>query len=324
IYIMWDKIDRVTLIYVGSFLSSIFTTLVSLSFSSGVPKFFGRDWMLKANSLSQIINSLAKIMGPFLGGLVYGFGKIEYFILFNGVSFLISMAIEIFLEVDNTKEKVEENKYKMRDGVDYLKENRELRIFTLKFALINFAAITAIVIPVPYIVNQVLHLQNLNLGMIQGALPMGAIIGAISVNKGKMTLNKKSFINIFAIFLITCIILYCSSFEVAKNAKITGMILGTAMFIGGTAFGILDVTAVTYFQKKIPENIRGKIVGIITGVVKFTMPLAFVLSGKIIDLYSPFISIIVGGSIILIALIYFYTNLKVEESLEEIVVGDHN
>ncbi|MGL4569191.1 MAG: hypothetical protein ACRCU6_11795, partial [Fusobacteriaceae bacterium] len=64
IYFLWDRTDKVSLIYSGTFLSSIFSLLVSISFSTGVPRFFGKEWIIQANSLSQIINSLARIMGP--------------------------------------------------------------------------------------------------------------------------------------------------------------------------------------------------------------------------------------------------------------------
>lgn len=302
IYFLWDRVDKLILIYVGAFLSSTFATLVSLSFTTGVPKFFGKEWMVQANSLSQIINSLARIMGPFLGGLVYGLGNIKFFILFNGLSFLVSMIAELFLEIDPAKLEDSKEKNRIKDGINYLKKNKELKIFILKFTLINFAAIAAIVIPVPYIVNQVFGLGSKTLGMVQGSLPIGAIIGAIFVNRKKIALTEKAFIGNFSIFLIACLVSYSTSLNSTTNAM-APYVLALAMFISGIAFGILDVTATTYFQESIPENIRGKIVGIITGIVKCTMPLAFLISGKITDTYSPFLSIILGGTIIFLALI---------------------
>lgn len=304
IYFFWDSGDKVLLIYLGTFFSSLFTSMVSISFSSGVPKFFGKEWMIQANSLSQIINSLARIMGPFLGGLIYGLGNMKFFILFNGLSFFISLAFEMFLKVDSVADEDTEKKYRIRDGFEYLKKNRELKIFVIKFALINFAAIAAIIIPVPYVVNQIFKLGSKTLGMIQGTLPVGAIVGAVIVNRKKFVLSEKVFMEIFGVFFMTCIILYSTSLDSMKSSVIP-VVLSLAMFISGIAFGVLDVTAATYFQKNIPENIRGKVVGVITGMVKFAMPAAFILSGKIIDLYSPFMSIIIGGGIILGALIIF-------------------
>lgn len=304
IYFFWDSGDKVLLIYLGTFFSSLFTSMVSISFSSGVPKFFGKEWMIQANSLSQIIDSLARIMGPFLGGLIYGLGNMKFFILFNGLSFFISLAFEMFLKVDSVADEDTEKKYRIRDGFEYLKKNRELKIFVIKFALINFAAIAAIIIPVPYVVNQIFKLGSKTLGMIQGTLPVGAIVGAVIVNRKKFVLSEKVFMEIFGVFFMTCIMLYSTSLGSMKSSVIP-VVLSLAMFISGIAFGVLDVTAATYFQKNIPENIRGKVVGVITGMVKFAMPAAFILSGKIIDLYSPFMSIIIGGGIILGALIIF-------------------
>lgn len=302
IYFLWDSGDKVTLIYTGTLFSSLFSSLVSIAFSTGVPRFFGKDWIVQANSLSQIINSLARIMGPFLGGIIYGYGNIKLFILINGISFLISMIAELFLETDEQKEIEEIKSSKMNEGIKYIFKNLELKGFLIKFTLINFAVIMAIVIPVPYIVNRIFQLDSKTLGLIQGTLPIGAIIGAVIVNKMQFILNTKIFMGIFSMFLMTCMILSMPSFILIKVS--TGKILLIlSMFISGVAFGILDVTAITYFQKNIPEEIRGKVMGLITGIVKLTMPLAFLISGKLTDTYSPFASILLGGGIILVTIL---------------------
>lgn len=313
IYFLWDSSNKMVLIYTGTLFSSLLSNLVSISFSSGVPRFFGKDWIIQANSLSQIINSIARILGPFLGGVVYGYGDIKLFFLINGISFFISMIAELFLKTENV-ETESKLKYKLREGVVYLFENLELKEFTIKFALINFAAIVAIIIPVPYIVNRIFHLDSKTLGFIQGVLPVGAIIGAILVTKKQFFLNKKVFVIIFSLFFSTCLLLLTPSLISVEVA--TGKILlAFSMFLSGFAFGILDVTAATYFQKKIPEEIRGKVMGLITGIVKLTMPVAFIISGKITDSYSPFASIFLGGGIILITL--FNTLYKIFNNLEK-------
>ncbi|MGL4567129.1 MAG: hypothetical protein ACRCU6_01205 [Fusobacteriaceae bacterium] len=62
--------------------------------------------------------------------------------------------------------------------------------------------------------------------------------------------------------------------------------------------------------------------GLITGIVKFTMPLAFIISGKITDRYSPFMSSGLGGSIILAALFFLtiisYARKKEGDKISEI------
>ncbi|MGL5051104.1 MAG: MFS transporter [Fusobacteriaceae bacterium] len=302
IFFLWDKFDKMTLIYVGTFFSSLFSNLVSVSFSSGVPRFFGKDWIVQANSLSQIINSISRILGPFLGGVIYGYGNIKLFILVNGISFFISASIELFLKIDTDKESLTHKTIGIKEGIRYIFENLELKDFLIKFCLINFAAIVAIIIPVPYIVSKIFQLNSKALGLIQGTLPVGAILGAILVNKKRFSLNKKVFIGIFSLFFTTCFILflpYLTHIDISTGKSI----LILSMFISGLAFGILDVTALTYFQKNVPEKIRGKIMGLVTGIVKLIMPLAFFISGKLTDLYSPFASIFLGGGIIFITLI---------------------
>jgi len=97
IFILWDKIDHIYLIYFGTVLSSFLTFFVFLAYDAGKPQLFPKEWLIKANTISTIVSSLCRILGPLIGGIVYSFTDIKYFILINSISFFISMILECFL-----------------------------------------------------------------------------------------------------------------------------------------------------------------------------------------------------------------------------------
>lgn len=293
IFLLWDKVDRIYLIYIGTFFSSLFSNLVTITFSAGVPEFFGKKWMIQANSITQIANALAKITGPFIGGIIYGYGNLNMFILANGISFLISMILECFLKLDRIRDKDREDSQNLRDVFRFIMGHREMKDFIMKVSVLNFAVITAILVPIPYIVTKIMNQSSSFLGGVQAAIPLGAIIGAIMVNQTKITLNKNILWWVIITFFIACLMFMTPYFVFAASFWVKSAI-AAGMFIAGMTFGVLDVTANTFFQTEIPENMRGKTLGVIGGLVKSTMPVSYLVSGAITDKVSPFASIILG------------------------------
>ncbi|MFP4461664.1 MAG: MFS transporter, partial [Thermotogota bacterium] len=59
----------------------------------------------KANSIIQGINSFSFIVGPAMGGILYGLFGIEVVFLINGISFVLSALSEMFISYHQTTER---------------------------------------------------------------------------------------------------------------------------------------------------------------------------------------------------------------------------
>lgn len=306
IFLFWNNWDKVLLVYIGTLLGSIFSMLLSIAFEAGKPQMFEKNWLIDANSYSTMLTSICRIGGPILGGIIYSVIDIKYFILINSISFFISMSFELFLSLDNISEKNEKTKFK--DGLIYINENLELKKYILSFILFNFIFAMMVIIPIPYIVNNIFKMESKFLGIIQSLLPVGMILGAFLVKKYKINISVDLIKNIFLIFLLTGI-----SFLIPLYFKIEFWRIVTiysfGMFIIGIILGVTEVPIFTYFQKFIPENIRGQVIGTFISLVKVIVPLTLLLSGKIIDISSPRVSIYIG-IILSLGVIFFSKIVK--------------
>ena len=65
-----------------------FMTVFDVSMEASKPNIVSDDKLMKINSISTIIYSMSRILGPMVGGIVFAFVDIELFILFNGISCL--------------------------------------------------------------------------------------------------------------------------------------------------------------------------------------------------------------------------------------------
>jgi MFS transporter, DHA3 family, macrolide efflux protein len=85
------------LIYMTSTLLSICSTFFNVAFTSSLPTLVDDSRIQRINSLSQAAGSSANILSPIIGGVVYGLLSLSSFMLINGITFLLSALVEVFI-----------------------------------------------------------------------------------------------------------------------------------------------------------------------------------------------------------------------------------
>lgn len=300
IYFLWDIGDNIFLIYIGSALSGIFSNLVSISFEAGKPEIFTKEKLTRVNSITVMITSLSNILGPILGGVIYSFFDLKFFILINGLSFFISMVFECFLFF--TEDKSNLNNYKNENiYIKYIYNNKKVFEYLLYFLLVNFSVTMIFYVSVPYILNITFDISKSIFGMVQSFLPMGMILGAFITGKLNLKLNLSYIINVFLILiLVNFILLYPLSFNTSTEIA---YFYSIGLFILGIVGSSSDIIVFSYFQEILPENVRGKIIGLFISLIKFVVFITVLLSGKIIDIYSPNINLYLSLIVSIISLL---------------------
>ena len=241
--------------------------LVYIGFESGKSQIFEKDWLIKANSLTSIISSGSRIAGPFLGGLVYAFIDIRTFILFNGISFLFSMITEVFLTIKEVRTEAEKKeKISLTKGFRYVMLDKKLKQYVVLLVILNFSFPMAIVVPIPYIITNYFQYGSKVLGGIQSMFSIGLIIVAMIMGKFNLKLTLK---------------------------------LIKVLFIGFIGVNILFLIPISVSLEKMVTITIYSI-----GIIKTIMPIALLLSGKIIDMSTPGYSIILGVMPIVVSLLF--------------------
>lgn len=317
IFYMWNYADNITLIYTGTVLTSIFSLLVSIGFESGKAQMFEKDWLVKANSLSSIISSGSRIAGPFLGGFVYAFIDIRTFILFNGISFLFSTITEIFLSIEEIKTEAEKKeKMSLTKGFRYMMLDKKLKKYVVLLVILNFSFPMAVIVPIPYLITNYFQYGSKVLGGIQSMFSIGLIVVAMIIGKFNLKLTLK-LIKVLFIGFIGVNILFLIPISVSLEQMITTIIYAIGMFLTGGVIALVDIPLLTYFQQEIPDNIRGQVIGLFIGIIKTIMPIALLLSGKIIDMSTPGYSIILGVIPIAVSLVFLVLTPQKEVKVQE-------
>ena len=296
------------MIYISTFMTTVFTTFFGIAFEAAKPNLVADEKLMSINSLSKVIDSTALILAPVLGGLIFAFTDIKTFILINAVCFIFSAGIETMIDFNyNIKSTVEINDdggfvEDIKDGLTYIRKSSEIVKMINVLVILNFFISFSVTVPLPYIINNLLNLSSNQYGIIQGAFPVGMILGAVAVGKIIEKIDYMKLLIFSSITLSVAISLLGLPLVLADASSLAYMIYYISiMVIFGIAISFIDVPILWLMQKSIPDNLRGKVLSISMSIVKLIAPLGLVISGMIINSVPVYIMTFAGGGILMLS-----------------------
>ncbi len=296
------------MIYISTFMTTVFTTFFGIAFEAAKPNLVADEKLMSINSLSKVIDSTALILAPVLGGLIFAFTDIKTFILINAVCFIFSAGIETMIDFNyNIKSTAEINDdggfvEDIKDGLTYIRKSSEIVKMINVLVILNFFISFSVTVPLPYIINNLLNLSSNQYGIIQGAFPVGMILGAVVVGKIIEKIDYMKLLIFSSITLSVAIALLGLPLILADASSLAYMIYYISiMVIFGIAISFIDVPILWLMQKSIPDNLRGKVLSISMSIVKLIAPLGLVISGMIINSVPVYIMTFAGGGILMLS-----------------------
>lgn len=311
------------LIYTSTLLTNMFTTIFALAMNVSRPQLVSKKNLISLNAKGNIIESLATICGPVIGGLVFALFNIRYFFLINGLSFLISAMIELAMDFnfnpieDQKPAKKESFTQSLKEGIAHLRKSTTILKLIQGFAILNFVLAFAFNIANPIILTQYFELGANAYGFIQAFFPIGTIIGAmiLEILNKKLTYGQIIKYSAFG----EGIILIASAIPVlitttSSPTMITAIYALLNMLLG-LCISCVNIPIMYFVQTEVDASYRARVLSLGTTAANFTVPLGILLGGSIINLLPLYMLPLVGGAmslIFLIPLLSSVTNLSME------------
>ena len=190
----------------------------------------------------------------------------------------------------------------IKDGLTYIRKSSEIVKMINVLVILNFFISFSVTVPLPYIINNLLNLSSNQYGIIQGAFPVGMILGAVVVGKIIEKIDYMKLLIFSSITLSVAIALLGLPLVLADASSLAYMIYYISiMVIFGIAISFIDVPILWLMQKSIPDNLRGKVLSISMSIVKLIAPLGLVISGMIINSVPVYIMTFAGGGILMLS-----------------------
>ncbi len=304
---------KVLLVYLTSFILSTINIFYDTSLMSSLPNLVKDQGLVKINSFTATAGAVASVISPVIAGVVFGMVSIKLFLIVNAVSFFISALLELFIKFDLnikhvnpelTAEKSFRNiRSEMGEVISFVRQQKVISSFLKYVLIINLFLNACISVVYPYIINNVLKMKSTYFGMFEGCYFVGMIVCSIYIGgrKDKQKATKVLASELALIGLILVLIGLPSlglTFLNFKPLLVSYNII--LLFILGVTLVAINTPILVSLQRLTPENLRGRITGMLGTLTGGIAPIGILLTGLTIDSIHPFILMSVSGLVIFI------------------------
>jgi len=250
--------------------SIIITTLVS------------SEQYTRANGMRSLAESGSSVLAPILGGLLLGFLKTEWLVTVGIVTTLAATAALLLVRVPPPLS-TEEGKHasgsfwhEARYGFSFIFRRRGLCYLMLEFTAINLMAAITYYSILPAMILARSGGEEMALGLVQSALGIGGVIGAIAISAWGGPKRK-----IHSVLLGAAISFTFGDLFLAIGRSLPFWVI--AAIASSLTIPFIVSTNTAIWQSCVPADIQGKVFAARNLVTITVMPLGFLISGPLAD-----------------------------------------
>lgn len=278
-------------IYVTTCLLALASTFSGITFTSSISGLIDEERIQKAMSLNQMSISLASIVAPALGGVLYGMVSIPTFLaiyLFASIIALLldsTMDFRLFAKRSHergTDQKKDKLWISMKEGFIYLKA-KPIIITIMSIALFTNFFFGSFQVGLSFVLIEKLRIQSQHFGILEAAYAVGMLLLSFYLTVRK-EIQKPLITTKYGIIGIAFII---GGIAVPLLIPMTYW----AMFVYylvlmlaiGSLLTIVNTPTMVMLQKNIDDDFKGRIFSLLETMAQVLMPLGTVIYGFLYD-----------------------------------------
>ncbi|MCL2054237.1 MAG: MFS transporter [Oscillospiraceae bacterium] len=283
-------------VVIGVFLVvlSMISSMYQPAVQASVPVLVCEEKLASGNGIVTGVGALSGLLGPVLGGVLYGIVGLNALVTASCAAFFLSAVMEMFIRMPFAKPGRDKSMAltiidDMKLGLRYVVREKPtiLKLIILAAAL-NLFMSPLFIVGVPYILRITLNSSEGMYGIGMGILELSSIIGAILT--GAVT-KKLRLSDIYRLLLVASVLILPIALSVTPVILGFGYWQSFAMMIFFSALvtalaTMLSVFVITVVQKVTPNEILGKVMGIIMAVAGCAAPLGMALYGFAFEQFS--------------------------------------
>lgn len=313
-----QELMNIAYLFIAQVVLALMGTVFNASTGAMLPDIVDEKHLLKANSVMGGINGSSQIVGPILGGVLYGFGGIKMIFLINGVSFILSAISEIFIVYQPKNNKMTDKITPkifiedLKEGMKYIFQNKSLIALLIYFCGVNLLFSPAFAVILPYALKLTLKFSDYQYGIVQSTFMVGILIGNVLLGAvlSKRPIEKliKNGITGMIFFSLTLALTFFPQIVSMLGGKgMTLMVVICLQFILMGIFNALINTSFdTNFQRLVPTEIRSRVFSV-TGIVsQMGVPVGAVVFGFLLDMIPSYVAFFIAVGLGAVVTIGFY------------------
>lgn len=259
---------------------------------SAVPLLVPKEELTRANALVTQVAALSSLLGPVAGGALYGFWGMGPICFVSAGCFLASAVMECFLRIPFSPASRKGGPGTawgdLREAGQFLSRSKLLPLLGV-IAGINLFLSSLYLVGLPYFVKVVLGLSSQLYSLVEAAMGLGSILGAVLVGAlGSRLSFSRSWRYLLLAVLSPAVMVPAVAVSAVPLGSFLALLL--AALLGMTCAGVFSILAQTFFQTVTPAPLLGKVGSFITAVATCAMPLGQGLYGLLLEWLPPWFS----------------------------------
>lgn len=275
---------------------------------ASIPVLVSSDKILSAGAIVNQVGSLAGLLGPIIGGMLFGAFGIMPILTISIACFVASAIMEIFIHIpyekrNNSIGALAIIKSDFHDSANYMKKEKPILIKMIGLiAVFNLVLTSMLIVGMPVLIVEILHMSDELLGLTQGVLALGGLCGGIltAVLSKKLKLSNSHII----LFLCSlCIGVIAVPLLLGMGNMVCYVVITVACFVIMALATMFSVQIIAYAQTETPGDLVGKVIALMMSIAMCAQPIGQTIYGVIFDVFSSKIGIVLLCVAILSALI---------------------
>ncbi|EGQ2822383.1 MFS transporter [Staphylococcus pseudintermedius] len=285
----------IVLVFVDMIVSSIVSS--NLQLISG-------EYLEKLISYRQIVTSASGILSPVLGGLLVAILSIQNIALINSVTEFLCLLLLPLLTFKNAGVVQQQQTFfqNFKAGFKYIARFNNLKAITVTAAFVNFL-ITAIMIGVPFMILQQLHLTSKHLGLFESIFSGSVLACGLFFSIYTLKNHYKRYISTSTILAF---VLVASGLApmFQEQPWLSFGIIAFATIVAEFAVNLNNIPLQILLQKEVEERYKTRVFALLGSLSIGLRPAALVFFRFVIPLHTT-LAFVISVIILLWVLLYF-------------------
>lgn len=256
----------------------------------------GREHLPNASALNSAVSSLARIVGPGVGGVIIAASGVSALFLLNALSFLPLLAAIALIDtrelhgqvalgpnVDGRRDAT--TWQSLHEGLAYVWRSPAVLLLLLVAGLVLLFGSNFNVV-LPLFATDVLHVGATGFGLLSAATGVGALLAAFWLAWGNRQPTIRGVLSIMLAFGVLEAAFAVSGLFAVSLALITAV---------GFTEEAFAVQAMTTLQAIAPDRLRGRVMSVQALFFDGSLPLGYVLMGWLAGLYGAPAAVLIGA-----------------------------
>lgn len=286
LYVLWNihiKTASMLPIIAGVAFNAVFVALLDPSFRATITDLLTEEEYAKASGMVQIAGNARYLISPALAGILLAVSDIRLILLLDICTFFITVTTVALVRKSIAKPALKEKQSaltEIREGFSILKANKGICSLVVLMAAVCFfiGFLQTLVSPMMLAVS-----DAKTIGILESVCAVGMLAGSVWIGVGGI---KQGYVRVLSIAGMGG-----SIFMALAGVSTNLIVTGTGIFLFFLSLPFMNTSADVLVRSNVPNEVQGRVWGIISLLSQAGTAVAYVLSGMLADhIFEPLLS----------------------------------